>query len=128
MREAANQHNIIFVAPHLPAPAQTGQHQVQAAQSSPRTGPQTMPVASKCTMCRTDKRIAQGIQKPVGKGFKRQTQMRAPVHKTAKPSLCVPDDKVETVITVRIRNYETACFFRLDSFCRTNNRAPGRQP
>ena len=131
MREATNQHNI-FVCPlicrlctHAVVHRKFKWYQFVTFARARQTIARRI---KKCTMCRTDKRIAQGIQKSVGKGLKRQTQMRAPVHKTAKPSLSVPDDKVETVITVRIRNYETACFFRLDSFCRTNNRAPGRQP
>ena len=89
MREAANQHNI-FVCPlicrlctHAVVHRKFKWYQRLSRARARQTIARRI---KKCTMCRTDKRIAQGIQKPVGKGFKRQTQMRAPVHKTAKPS------------------------------------------
>ena len=105
MREAANQHNI-FVCPlicrlctHAVVHRKFKWYQFVTFARARQTIARRI---KKCTMCRTDKRIAQGIQKSVGKGLKRQTQMRAPVHKTPNSVRRMPDDEVEVFGAVRV--------------------------
>ena len=131
MREAPNQHNIfirrLICQPCMCAVAHIKfkRHQPLARAGARQTIPRRI---EKRAMRRTNQLIAQSVQKPVGEGLKRQTQMRAPVHETAKSPLCVPDDEVKAVGALWIRNQEAARFFRPDSFCWTNDRAAGGEP
>ena len=117
MREAANQHNIFIrtricrctaicgplrscrLCTRAGAHIKFKRHQRFARARARQTVTRRVEMR---TMRRTDQRIAQSIQKPVGKGFKRQTQMRAPVHKTPKPVGRMPDDEVEVFGAVRV--------------------------
>ena len=117
MREAANQHNIFIrtricrytaicgslrgcrLCTRTGAYIKFKRHQRFASARARQTKTRRVEMR---TMRRTDQRIAQNIQKPVGKGFKRQTQMRASVHKTPKPIERMPDDEVEAFGALRV--------------------------
>ena len=143
MREAANQHNI-FISIRIYRPAANcgrfrswglctraracikfKRHQSFARARARQT--MTCRVET-LTMRRTDQLIAQSIQKPVGKGFERQTQMRAPVHKTPNSVRRMPDDEVEVFGAVPVGNYKAAGLFWSHGIGRANDRATGGQP